>query len=51
VAPHTELTLSRRRAQILAAIVKEHVRTAQPVGSKAVQERYGVNASTAHDSQ
>lgn len=47
MAPQIDLITNRRRAQILAAIVKEHVRTAQPVGSKVVQERYGVNASTA----
>jgi heat-inducible transcriptional repressor len=39
--------LNARQAQILGAIVTEHVRTAQPVGSKAVRERYGVGASTA----
>lgn len=38
---------SQRMAQVLSAIVEEHVATAAPVGSKVVRERYGVAASTA----
>lgn len=40
-----ELTI--RRARILAAIVEQYVATAAPVGSKAVREGHGVDASTA----
>lgn len=39
--------LTTRMARILAAIVEEHVRTAAPVGSKAVKQEYGIDASTA----
>ena len=39
--------LTTRRAYILGAIVEEHVRTAAPVGSKAVQERQEMDVSTA----
>ncbi len=42
-----EPELTRRRAAILAAVVEEHVKTAAPVGSKVVQEKHGVDASTA----
>lgn len=39
--------LTPRRARILGAIVEEYVKTATPVGSKAVRERHGIEASTA----
>lgn len=39
--------LTGRQASILGAIVEEYVKTAAPVGSKAVRERHGVEASTA----
>lgn len=39
--------LSPRQAAILGAVVEEFVETAEPVGSKVVRERYGVEASTA----
>jgi heat-inducible transcriptional repressor len=39
--------LSERRATILGAIVEGYVRTGAPVGSRAVQERQGLNVSTA----
>ena len=39
--------LTTRQACILGAIVEEHVRTAAPVGSRAVQERQELSVSTA----
>lgn len=39
--------LSERQIQILLAIVREHVKTRQPVGSQVVREEHGVQASTA----
>jgi len=39
--------LSERQTQILLAIVREHVRTREPVGSQVVREGYRVEASTA----
>jgi heat-inducible transcriptional repressor len=39
--------LTERQVGVLLAIVQEHVRTREPVGSRVVQERYGVSASTA----
>lgn len=39
--------LTQRRATILGAIVEGYVRTGVPVGSKAVQEREGLDISTA----
>ena len=42
-----ESNLTPRRAMILGAIVEEYVQTAQPVGSRTVQERHGVTVSTA----
>ena len=39
--------LSPRQVEILLAVVREHVRTREPVGSQVVRNVYGVNASTA----
>lgn len=39
--------LTRRQVQILLAVVREHVRSREPVGSAVVREVYGVQASTA----
>lgn len=39
--------LTPRRARILAAIVEGYVRTVAPVGSRAVREDHGIEASTA----
>ncbi len=39
--------LTARRARILAAIVEEYVRTAEPVGSRTVRERQAFEVSTA----
>lgn len=39
--------LTDRQLEILLAVVREHVRTREPVGSRVVQERYAVAASTA----
>ncbi len=39
--------LTERQLLVLLAVVEEHVRTREPVGSRVVQERYGVMASTA----
>jgi len=39
--------LTPRQVQVLLAVVREHVRTREPVGSQVVREVYGVNASTA----
>jgi heat-inducible transcriptional repressor len=42
-----ELLLTERRKQILGAVVDLHVKTAQPVGSKAVVLEYRLNISPA----
>ncbi|MHB8997823.1 MAG: heat-inducible transcriptional repressor HrcA [Armatimonadota bacterium] len=39
--------LTERQIEILLAVVREHVRTGEPVGSQAVRDVYGVQASTA----
>jgi heat-inducible transcriptional repressor len=39
--------LTERQIEILLAVVREHVRTGEPVGSQAVRDIYGVQASTA----
>lgn len=39
--------LTSRQVAIILAVVEEHVRTAEPVGSKVVREQYDVDASTA----
>ncbi len=42
------MTLNERKAQILRAIIQDHVKTGLPVGSRAVARRYplGVSAAT-----
>jgi heat-inducible transcriptional repressor len=40
-------TLGPRQERVLAAIVEEHIRTAGPVGSKVVRDRYRLQVSTA----
>ena len=45
--PYFAAPLTERQIQILLAVVREHVRTRQPVGSQVVREVYGVQASTA----
>lgn len=42
-----ELVLTERRKRILGAVVNLHVKTAQPVGSKAVVTEYRLNISPA----
>ncbi len=39
--------LSERQRQVLAAVVREHIRTTCPVGSKALARRYGLAVSSA----
>ncbi len=39
--------LDERKAQVLRAIVEEYIATAQPVGSRTVVERQGLNVSAA----
>lgn len=39
--------LSHRQIEILLAVVREHVRTREPVGSQVVHDVYGIQASTA----
>lgn len=39
--------LTRRQLEILLAVVREHVRTREPVGSQVVRDVHGVRASTA----
>ena len=39
--------LDKRQSSVLEAIVREYVRTAEPVGSMAVAERYNIAASPA----
>ncbi|MFC0358554.1 MULTISPECIES: heat-inducible transcriptional repressor HrcA [Kytococcus] len=38
---------SERRLQVLRAIVEDHVRTSEPVGSRSVLERHGIGVSAA----
>jgi heat-inducible transcriptional repressor len=40
-------TLGERKAAVLRAIIEEHVRTGEPVGSETVAEQYGLNVSPA----
>lgn len=40
-------TLEDRRASVLEAVIREHIRTAEPVGSMAVAEHYRIDASPA----
>lgn len=42
-----QFVLDERQSCVLAAVVREHVRTAEPVGSALVAERYRVRASAA----
>ncbi|MGQ9851407.1 MAG: heat-inducible transcriptional repressor HrcA [Aggregatilineaceae bacterium] len=46
--PEEELpTLTERQERILSLIVREYIRTGQPVGSKTLVERFGLNISSA----
>ena len=40
-------TLDSRQEQVLLAVVREYIRTAQPVSSAQLVERYGLNCSSA----
>ncbi len=42
-----EEALTARQQQVLASVVEEHIRTTEPVGSRAVRERYNLQVSTA----
>src|SRR3989338_10527945 len=39
--------LDKRQSSVLEAIIREYIRTAEPVGSMAVTERYKIAASPA----
>ena len=41
------MVLSERKKKILAAVVDEYVRTAEPVGSKAIAQTAGLGCSSA----
>ena len=41
------MTISERKKKILAAVVDEYIRTAEPVGSKAIAEKAGLGYSSA----
>ena len=43
-----DLQLSQRRKQVLRVVIQEYVKSAQPVGSKSIAQKYdmGVSAST-----
>ena len=41
------MALSERKKKILAAVVEEYIRTAEPVGSKALSKRDELNCSSA----
>ncbi|MGI6163957.1 MAG: HrcA family transcriptional regulator, partial [Bacillota bacterium] len=41
------MALDERKAQILRAIVEDHVKTGLPVGSRAVARRYRLGVSPA----
>ena len=41
------MTISERKKKILAAVVDEYIRTAEPVGSKAIAEKAGLGCSSA----
>lgn len=42
-----EMTVSERKKKILAAVVDEYIRTAEPVGSKVIAENAGLGCSSA----
>lgn len=42
-----EMTVSERKKKILAAVVDEYIRTAEPVGSKVIAEKAGLGCSPA----
>ena len=41
------MTISERKKKILAAVVDEYIRTAEPVGSKVIAEKAGLGCSSA----
>lgn len=41
------MTISERKKRILAAVVDEYIRTAEPVGSKSIAENSGIGCSSA----
>lgn len=43
----SKIQLTERQKMILALVVREHVQTAQPVGSKRLSEDYGLEVSSA----
>ena len=45
--PGVYMSISERKKKILAAVVDEYIRTAEPVGSKVLAERSGLGCSSA----
>lgn len=45
--PQSARSLTERQRVVLRAVVEDHVRTAMPVGSKGLVERYGLGVSSA----
>ena len=41
------MAISERKKKILAAVVDEYIRTAEPVGSKVIAENAGLGCSSA----
>ena len=41
------MDLSERKKRILLAVIETYIETAEPVGSKSVMERAGLNVSSA----
>jgi len=46
-APRRGFSLTERQRVVLRAVVEDHVRTAMPVGSKGLVDRFGLNVSSA----
>ena len=42
-----KMAISERKKKILAAVVDEYIRTAEPVGSKVIAENAGLGCSSA----
>ena len=41
------MAISERKKKILAAVIDEYIRTAEPVGSKLISEKSGLDVSSA----
>ncbi|HEX6261845.1 MAG TPA: heat-inducible transcriptional repressor HrcA [Actinomycetota bacterium] len=41
------MTIEERKAAVLRAVVRDHIRTGEPVGSKTIVSRYGLGVSAA----